>query len=259
MKKKLGFSLSGGGARGIAHAGFLQAMEENGIKPDVISGCSMGAVVGGCYAAGVSVKTLKNALIKLTQKDLLDFNLNLLKSRSVFSGKKMETLLRKYLGNKEIESLTPAFGCIAADLITGKTVDITDGDLVSSITASAAIPMIFKPVERNGKLLIDGGTILRNPLKLCKTLGADVIIGVDVIGKLPEVERLDGLLDIGMRTFSVIDGLFCGKIGLKYANLMVYPQMKNVSLFKFDNLKDAYESGYKAGLDSVEKIKALIK
>lgn len=257
--KKLGFSLSGGGAKGVAHAGFLKAMEENGVKPDIITGCSIGAIVGGCYSAGVDLKTLKNRLTELTKKDLLELNFNMLKSRSVFSNKKIVSLLKKHLGDKNIEDLDVTFGCIASDLISGKIINLTDGDLVSALVASSAIPIIFQPVEKDGKLLIDGGTVLRNPVKLCKSLGADIIIGVDVIGNLQREDNLKNLLDVGMRTFSVIDGLFCGKSGTKYADLMVFPKVESLAHFKFDNLKFAYDAGYTAGINNLDKIKKLIK
>ncbi len=257
-KKKLGFSLSGGGARGVAHAGFLQAMEENGIVPDVISGCSMGAVVGGCYSAGIGTETLKNCLLRLTKKDILDMNFNFLKSRSIFAGKKMKALLSRYLGDSEIENLKIKYGCIATDLVSGKVVDLTEGDLVTAIQASAAIPTVFAPIERNGSLLVDGGVLLRNPVKLAKKLGADVVVGVDVMGKLKKADRYKRLLDVGMRTFSVIDNLYCAKLGTKTADLMVYPEVGDVEVFNFENLDTAYESGYKEGLNSVDSIKKLL-
>lgn len=258
-RKKLGFSLSGGGARGVAHAGFLQAMEENGIVPDVISGCSMGAVVGGCYSGGVSTETMKNFLLRLTKKDLLDLNFNVLRSRSVFAGKKMNSILTRYLGEQEIENLKIKYGCIATDLLSGKLVDLINGDLVSAIRASSAIPAVFAPVERNGSLLVDGGVLLRNPVKLAKKLGAEVIIGVDVLGGLKRAENCKKLLDVGMRTFSVIDNVYCAKLGTKTADLMIYPEINDVEIFNFENLNVAYESGYKAGLDNAEAIKKLIK
>lgn len=257
-KKKLGFSLSGGGARGIAHAGFLQAMEEADIKPQVITGCSMGAVVGGCYSAGVPTTTLKKVLCKMTKNDLLDLNINPLRNRSVFAGKKMQGLLEKYVGSKDIKDLPIVYGCIASDLISGKVVNLTQGDLVTAIKASACVPALFNPVETNGKLLVDGGLLLRNPIRLAKKLGADIIVGVDVIGALPDFACAKSIMDIGARSFTVIDNLYCAKLGVKSANLMVYPKLDGVSIFKFDNLKLAYERGYEAGKNSISQVEKLL-
>ncbi len=258
MAKKLGFSLSGGGAKGIAHAGFLKAMEENGIKPDVVTGCSMGAVVGGCYCAGVGLDELKNCLVKLTRKDLLDFNLNVFDRRGIFAGKKMLNLLKKYVGTRDIKNLNVTYGCIATDLISGKLVDLTSGDLALAIRASASIPAVFEPVDYNDKLLVDGGVLVRNPVKLAKKLGADVVVGVDVLGGLSNTYKCKKLFDVGMRTFSVIDNLYCAKLGTKTADLMIYPQIKNVETFNFKNLKLAYDAGYKIGLENVKNVKKLV-
>lgn len=257
-KKKLGFSLSGGGARGVAHAGFLQAMEENGIFPDVITGCSMGAIVGGCYSAGVSLKTLKNKLTKLTKKDLVDFNLGFVKSRSVFSCKKMRELLLKYVGKKDVEDLKTTFGCIATDLISGKLCDLTHGDTVSAVMASAAIPTVFEPVEIGDKLLVDGGVLVRNPIKLCRDLGADVVVAVDVMGKLNRNAVPNKFFDVGIRTFSVIDDAYCSQKDVKKADVMIYPETETIPIFDFKNLREAYESGYKEGLRRLQDVKKLI-
>lgn len=257
-KKKLGLSLSGGGARGIAHVGFLKALTENEIRPDVITGCSIGAVVGGCYSAGVSPDEMKNCLTKLTKKDLLDLNFNLLNCKSIFKGKKMRLLLQRYLGKRNIENLDITYGCVATDLISGSLVNLTDGDLVSAVLASAAIPTVFAPVERGNMLLVDGGVLLRNPVKLAKNLGADVVVAVDVLGKLDKTPKVDKIIDVGMRTFSVVDSVFCSKLGGKSADLMICPKIPEVRVFNFDNLSKAYEIGYDEGVNSVEKIKKLI-
>lgn len=257
-KKKLGLSLSGGGARGVAHVGFLKALAENDIRPDVISGCSIGAVVGGCYSAGVTIEEMKNCLTKLTKRDLLDINFNLLRCRSIFAGKKMRRLLQKYIGKRNIENLDITYGCVATDLISGSLVNLTDGDLLSAVLASASIPTVFAPVEREGRLLVDGGVLLRNPVKLAKDLGADVVVGIDVLGKLTKTPKVDKIIDVGMRTFSVVDNVFCSKLGTKTADMMIYPQINDVRVFNFENLSSAYESGYDEGLNTVEKIRKLI-
>lgn len=257
-KKKLGLSLSGGGARGVAHVGFLKALEDGGIKPDVVSGCSIGAVVGGCYCAGVTLDEMKSCLTRLTKKDLLDVNFNLLNHKSIFAGKKMRSLLQKYVGRRDIESLDVTYGCIATDLISGSLVNLVDGDLVSAILASASIPTVFAPVERDGCLLVDGGVLLRNPVKLAKDLGADVIVAVDVLGKLNKTPKVDKIIDVGMRTFSVIDNVFCSKLGTKMADLVIYPPVRDVKVFNFENLASAYQSGYEEGVSRIGTIKALI-
>ena len=101
--KKLGFALGSGGSRGVAHIGFLQAMQENGIEPDCIAGSSMGSVVGACYAAGMSVEEMKNVVFELKALDILDISGNVLKNQALFKSKKMRAKLGEYLGEKTFE------------------------------------------------------------------------------------------------------------------------------------------------------------
>lgn len=256
--KKLGFALSAGGGTGVAHVGFLQAMEENDLKPDVITGCSMGAVVGGCYAAGVSAKTLKKRILKLGKKDLLDLNINFFKARSLFSGKKINCILSEYIKDENIENLKTTFGCVATDLVSGKLVKIVSGNLLDALKASSAIPTIFDPVEKDGKILVDGGVLLRTPVKLCRALGADKVVAVDAIGKLRPVTSVTKLTDVGMRTFAVIDETYSSKREINSADIKIFPNTETASPFGFENLDKAYEAGYNEGLKFVSQIKKLL-
>lgn len=258
-KIKLGFALSAGGGTGVAHVGFLQAMEENDIRPDVITGCSMGAIAGGCYAAGVSVKTLKNTITKLGKKEVLDLNIGFFRSRALFTGKKINALLTEYIKDKNIEDLKITFGCVATDLVEGKLVKLTSGNLVEALRASSAIPMVFEPVEKDGKILVDGGVLLRTPVKLCRALGADKVVAVDSIGKLRPARSINKLMDVGTRTFSIIDDVYASKREIKSADLAIFPNTEGASPFGFDNLKKAYDAGYEEGLKYADEIKKLLK
>lgn len=253
--KRIGFSLSGGGAKGVAHAGFLKAMEENNITPDIITGCSMGAVVGGCYACGVKIDHIIAQLTSLRRRDILDIDFNFVRRKSMFSGKKIQNMLQANLGDKDISELKIKFGCTATDLISGKLVEFTDGNIVDAVLASCAIPTIFAPVKKDDKLLVDGGVLERNPIKLAKKLGADVVVGVDVLGKKIECREPNNLMEVGMRAFSVIDYVYCNK---SKPDLMIYPDTQKTDMFSFTHLKDAYQSGYNEGIKSLDKIKKLL-
>ena len=119
MSKRLGIILGSGGARGFAHIGFLQAMEERGIKPDVMTGCSIGAVIGAAFLRGKSPKQLKKTAFSLKQNDLVDFNLGLFKGMSLLRSVKMDSLLKKHIGIKTFEDLPIHFAVIATDLESG--------------------------------------------------------------------------------------------------------------------------------------------
>ena len=122
MSKKLGFALGAGGSRGVAHIGFLKAMEEEGIKPDFISGVSMGAVVGSCYAKGLTVERMTSIVKNLKASDIFDISLNPLGGASLMRSQKMRKKIKQYLGSTKFSELKTPFTCVATDVITGKKV-----------------------------------------------------------------------------------------------------------------------------------------
>ena len=159
-KKKLGFALGAGGSRGVAHIGFLKAMEEHGIKPDYITGCSMGSVVGSAYAAGIDLEYMKNAVFKLR---LLDLIAPTGRRGGLFDTRKIRKLLEKHIGDIDFADLKIPFRCIAADMVSQQIVEFSEGKLLDGVVASSCIPAVFQPIERDGMRLIDGGVIHRVP------------------------------------------------------------------------------------------------
>ena len=260
MAKKLGFVLGSGGSRGVAHVGFLQAMEDNGIRPDFITGSSMGAVVGSNYANGMTPKRMMKEVVELKKMHLLDFDLNILKSQSLLRSNKLTQILTKLLKNKGFDDLKIPFACSAVDLKTGKIVTLKDGDLVKSVQASATIPGIFKPVEIGNYALIDGGIKQRLPVDACRELGAEVIVAVDVLGDVKYADKAYNVVSVMLRTIEIMD---CAQrdflVKEEKIDLLLQPEMGSISQFKFSNYDISYESGYKIGSENVEKIKKLIK
>ena len=178
--KELGFALGSGGARGVAHIGFLQAMEEEGIVPDYISGCSMGSVVGMAYSAGMSPKEMRDAAFSLKMIDLIDLTN---KPGGLSDTRKIRKLLTKYVGEIEFKDLKIPFRCIAVDLHSQEIVEMSEGDVIGAVIASSSIPGVFKPTERDGMRLIDGGVLERVPVRAVRRMGAKQIVAVDVLGQ----------------------------------------------------------------------------
>jgi NTE family protein len=259
MTKKLGLALGSGGARGVAHVGFLKALEENKIKPDIITGCSMGSIVGAGYSAGFSATQMKNILVKLKKSDLLDMSVNPIKKGALLAGKKMRAVLAKHLGEITFDQLKIPFGCVATDLITGKIVNLTEGNVVDSVCASSAIPLAFPAVKIGEHMLVDGGVLERNPVKLCKKMGADVIIAVDVLGDINVNDNYKNIFDIGLRMFAILEASLTKRSYTKNADLVIYPDLGTISQFKVENQRFAYQKGYEAGIDAIPKIKELLK
>ena len=255
---KICFVLGAGGARGISHVGFLQAMEENGIKPDFIAGCSMGSVVGACYASGMSPSKMMEVVKGLKMSDIADASLFPFNKQSLLRSVKLRKKLSEVIGNVEFKDLKIPFECIAADIVAGEVVVLKEGLVLEAVHASSAIPGVFKPVEKDGKVLVDGGTFMPLPLNCVNDFDADVVIVVDVLGPLQEYKP-KGLLSHILR---VVDANSCylknrQLKGYKH-DVLIVPELGDMSQFKAENFNFAYEQGYKAGIENIEKIKKII-
>lgn len=176
---RVGIALGGGSARGWAHIGVLAGLSENGIEPEVVCGTSIGALVGGIYAAG-GLKELEAWVAGLTRRDVLALVDFTVVGGGAIRGRKLLDLYREQLGEPAIEELPRPFAAVATDLETGAEVWLQHGPLHEAIRASISLPGLFVPVRRDGRWLVDGGLVNPVPVSLCRALGADVVIGVDL-------------------------------------------------------------------------------
>lgn len=177
--KRLGLALGGGAAKGWAHIGFMQALDDAGIKPSVIAGTSMGAVVGGCWAAG-HLKDLETFARSLTQRRvfaLMDVSLS---GSGLISGTRLGKLLTRHLEEIQIEDLNIPFACMATELDNGNEIWLTKGHLATALQASYALPGVFKPVKVDNRWLVDGALVNPVPITACRAMGADYVIGVSL-------------------------------------------------------------------------------
>jgi NTE family protein len=183
---RIGLALGGGAARGWAHIGVLKALERAGIKPDVIAGTSIGAVVGGCHAAG-HLDHLERWALELTPKRIfgyLDFNFA---GTGLITGQRLCDRLEQHLGDRNIEDLPTRFTAVATEIGTGHEHWLSRGRLVEAVRASYALPGVFKPVKVNGRWLFDGALVNPIPVSVCRALGARYVIAVnlnfDILGR----------------------------------------------------------------------------
>ncbi|MBO7214525.1 MAG: patatin-like phospholipase family protein [Clostridia bacterium] len=257
---KICFALGAGGARGVAHVGFLQAMEENGIKPDFIAGCSMGSVVGACYASGMKPNEMMEVVDDLKLLQLLDASFFPFNKKSFLKSSKIKKMLEELLGDKTFADLDIPFECIAGDIVSGEVTILREGNVAEAVRASSAIPMVFSPVEVGDKVLVDGGIYMPIPLICVKDFHADVVIAVDVLGPLPEYKRDKGLINHVLRSIDANSAYLRRRQLKRYRHdLLVCPRLGDMSQFKIENLRFAYEEGYKAGIANVDKIKKIIE
>lgn len=180
---KIGLALGSGSARGWAHIGVIRELEDMDIQPDVISGCSIGALVGGAYASG-HFTDLEKWVGALTWKEIVGFLDMSMMRGGVIRGEKLLDFARLYMQEKPIEDLDIPFATVATDLENGREVWLREGSLLEAVRASISLPGLFTPVKREGRWLVDGGLVDPVPVSLCRALGADVVIAVNLNGDL---------------------------------------------------------------------------
>ncbi len=259
MRKKLGLALGAGGSRGVAHVGFLQALEEAGIKPDYIVGCSMGSVVGGGYAAGVPLEKIKSVVLKLRLLDLIGPTRQ---RGGLFASKKIWKLLEKHIGDITFDELKIPFRCVAVDMITQQTVEFSKGSLLDAIVASSSIPAIFHPLHKDGMRLIDGGVLERVPASRVKALGADIVVAVDVLGWRNASEECPGTLGVLLEMVDIMDNHRTKAYREKHADSIDFwlePDLGDMSQHSLKQVQLAYDKGYELGKANVERIKKALE
>lgn len=262
MSKKLGLALGAGGSRGVAHIGFLQALEEVGIRPDFVTGCSMGAVVGACYCAGVSPAEMKETAIGLKLADLAAFNVAPFRHNGLMRTTKARKLMVGLMGEKEFDELKIPFACVATDLETGRVAVLKRGNVVDAALASSSIPGAFTPAEFDGhRMLVDGGILERVPTRELRKMGAEVIVAVDVLGDLMQNKRVKGrLIDTLLRCIDIMDTRTTQRKRLmrKYVDLWLEPDLGGMDQYAVKDLAFAYERGYELGLSRRDRIRELL-
>ena len=179
--RRLGLALSSGGPRGVAHIGVLQALSDHGIPIHAIAGASVGAQVGGLYAAGVPLAKITGLWRDMGFTGMAKGLLPTFPWRGWSSGEEVKRVLAPLVGERRIEGLSIRFAAVATDLHTGEGVAITHGPLVEAIRASVSVPGLFVPAQWEGRLLVDGGLVDPLPVETARALGAEVVLAVDVL------------------------------------------------------------------------------
>ena len=250
MSKKIGLALGSGGARGVAHLGVIKALEEEGIRPDYITGCSMGSVVGAGYANGMTVEEMFKIVGKLKALHLIDLTALPITNLALTRGNKMQNLLVSKIGKCEFKDLKIPFRCVA------------EGNVAQAVRASSSMPTVFPPVKIDDKFLIDGGVLCRVPTQQVKEMGADVVIAVDVLDNTKEpVTEVKGIISLIMRVFDMMDynGSEMKKKIIGTENeVWIVPEMKGISQYAVKDFDKTFAEGYLTARAKMDEIKALI-
>lgn len=252
LKFKLGLALSGGGTRGFAHIGVFKAFNEAHIGFDCVAGTSVGSLIGSLYSAGVSTDIMVREAKLITRKELV--GRLWINSDSANIAK----LANRLLVDKTFDELDVPFRAVAVDIMTGNEVVLSSGNVARAVSASCAVPALFKPVEMDGMVLVDGGLLNNMPADVCRQMGADVVIGVDLNHHRGEGARSKHLTDILFATWDITTKSTMYK-GLQNSDLVIEPELKEYSRASLDNIDEMVAEGYRATMEKMTEIKKILK
>lgn len=288
-KKRVGLALGGGAARGLAHIGVLQALEEAEVPVDLITGTSMGAIIGAMYASDPRIDPLHDKLLEYLKSDIfrkarldfvierknnidgegLFFRFSQLARKKIFFtlAMTMVSFVSQETRDKSFEFLLPdiniedtklPFAAIALDLISGKEVVIDHGSLRTAISATSALPGILPPVDFQGTKLVDGGWIDAVPVQPARDMGADIVIAVDVGCDLGDPGEANSGLDIVFRADAAARNAL-SNLQIQQADLVICPSVGITHWADFSRADEIIANGRLATLERLSEIKALLK
>ncbi len=242
-KKKTGLALGGGAVLGAVHVGVLKALEEKRIKIDCISGTSIGAFVAALYAFGVEINEIEKITKDVKWLDITEISLS---KFGLLSNEKFGELLVEHIGDKNIEDADIPLRVIATDISSGEKVILDHGNLANAVRASACIPGIFKPIEIDGRMLVDGGIVENVPVSPLKDMEADKIIAVQLLVH-QAAKRPEHIVEVLLNTFEFMISNI-SKPYLEDVDLLISPDLSGFDKVDTDQIKDLIETGYETAL-----------
>ena len=254
---KIGLALSGGAVRGMAHVGVLRALLENKIPIHCIAGTSAGSIVGGAYAAGLPIEKIAEFGRKLRWRHIGRMTMS---RRGIQSNERLEEYLRARLPITKFEDLPIPFAAVATDLKTNTAVVLKGrGDIPLAIRASCTIPGWYVPVtDEQGRQLVDGGLVAVVPAAVTRSLGADIVIAVDVNTEgLSYIGSPRSALGILLQAMMMVQKT-ASSYQLEMSDLVISPRIGHISYHKMGRADEIIAAGYEAGLESIAKIRELI-
>ncbi len=267
---RIGLALGGGGARGFAHIGVIQELERLHIPIFCVAGTSMGALVGGWYAATGNLDSLIEVFRKRPWRSFFQMRSvpRNVGQGGLFDMVKIEKELRSHLGNAAIETLPMKFSAVATSIKTGTEIDFDSGDLVDAICASASLPFVFMPRKRGSDYLMDGGLLNNVPVDLCFRMGADAVLAIDVGYRFSDFNLVgeQGVSFKPWEVYRVADALLnlVGQSTMKFnpdaPNIrLIRPYVSYIATTEFDRMEEAIFAGRKAILEQERDVCAFCK
>jgi NTE family protein len=250
--------LAGGAARGFAHVGVLRVLEQERIPVDLVVGTSVGSLIGALYASARNGFELEWEAFQLKQEDLFDFGVwNAVLGMGLAKGERLEAFIRAKVKQPTIEELPLPFAAVATDLNWGTRVVLDRGPVASAVHASSAIPGVFEPVLRDGKLLVDGGVVDNIPVDVARAKGADLVVAVDISQDVGNT-RIKNLVDVLLQATDIMFEVNSAHLR-PLADVLVQPKVGGIAMLDFGRRKEAMDAGIAAAREAVPRIRAAIE
>ncbi len=250
---RLGLALGGGAARCLAHIGVLQVLQENQVPVHLIAGTSGGALVGALYAAGLDLKWIEELAVRINWRHLVRLNL---RRDGLLDTEGLERFVATLIKDQTFDQLRVPLTCVAVDLTSGEEVILGDGRVAPAVRASASMPAIFLPVRYHDRVLVDGGVRNNVPANVARSMGADVVVAVDVSSRDKRLgEPPKNLVQVFMASYDIMQEAQTTRV-LQDADVIVKPDSTQMSGFDLDHVREYVEVGRAAALEALPQIQA---
>ena len=238
---RIGLALGGGAARGFAHIGVIQVLEEAGIRPDLVVGTSAGSLVAALYAAGRSGTELGALAQSMDEGAITDWAFP---GRGLIRGEALARYVREQTGQRPIEQMKLPLGIVATDLDSGAPILFQRGDTGAAVRASSAVPAVFQPVKIGAREYVDGGLVSPVPVRFARQMGAELVLAVD-ISTPPDGAATGDPFKMLLQTFSIM-GKSINHFELRDADVVVRPRLQGVGSADFTARTRAIAAGREA-------------
>lgn len=260
-RPKIGLALGGGSAKGLAHVGVIKMLTENNIPIDYIAGTSVGSLVGGFYAFSKNIYDIENIGINNNFGEYFSMFFDPALGQGLIKGEKVLKFIENYIGDTTFENMKVPFACVATDIMDGLPVIEKTGSVSQAIRASISIPVFFKPLERDGKFLADGGLSIPVPVEVVRSMGADIVIAVNLYKNYIKTDsKRPGIFKVADNSSDILFHHLANE-NVKTADVVISPDVENVSwdsLFTASGSRKVIESGEISTKAKLHEIKKLI-
>ena len=242
--------MGAGSARGLAHIGVIQVLQEEGIPIDLVVGSSMGALIGSFWGVGLDMYLLPRLLKELNFNQFLDMQVP---GMGFIAGNRMEEFIRVLTHGKTFDELKGKLVVVATDLEAGERIVLQEGPVFQAVRASISIPGVIKPFTLNNRLLVDGAVTDRLPVSVARELDADLVVAVDVTFGEHEI-KVHNIIDVFLQSISLLEKQI-HETRVVEADIVIQPSVANLGMTRFDLIEEAVTAGREATILNIPKIK----